>query len=268
MTTITELHNLQGKVALITGGSRHLGFDAADALAEMGCNLILTSRKQENSTIAAETLRKRHHIQVLPLALDICNHEMVVEVIKKAKLWKGKLDILVNNAGGSSGTGSNHLFDRKPEDIKELIMTNLVGTLYCCKEAGRIMVNQGSGKIINIASMAGMIGRDRRIYDQNNMKGQPIDYAAAKAGIIGMTKDLAGLLSPQGVYVNAISPGGFGPRDLPLGFVNDYNEKTPLGRMGHDEKDLKGAILFLASKASDYVTGHNLVVDGGFTIWL
>ncbi len=267
MTTIKELHNLQGKVALITGGSRHLGFDAADALAEMGCDLVITSRELKSAEIAANTIQKRHSIQILPFALDISNHDMVVKVIRQANDWKGRLDILVNNAGGTPRGGPVHLFDRRPEDIKELMMTNLVGTLFCCKEAGRIMVSQGSGKIINIASMAGLIGRDRRVYSQNNMLGQPIDYAAAKAGIIGMTRDLAGLLSPDGVYVNAISPGGFGPRKLPLGFVNDYSDKTPLGRMGQDGKDLKGAILFLASKASDYVTGHNLVVDGGFTIW-
>jgi len=92
-------------------------------------------------------------------------------------------------------------------------------------------------------------------------------FAAAKAGIIGMTRDLAGLLSPMGVYVNAISPGGFGPRDIPPGFVKEYSDRTPLGRMGRDGIDLKGAALFLASPASDYVTGQNLVVDGGFTLW-
>ena len=128
------------------------------------------------------------------------------------------------------------------------------------------MAGQGHGKIINIASIAGIIGRDRRMYERNEMAGQPIDYAAAKAGVIGMTLDLAGLLSPNGVGVNAISPGGFN-RNLPEGFVHDYADRTPLGRMGRDGVDLKGAILFLASPASDYVTGHNLVVDGGFTSW-
>jgi NAD(P)-dependent dehydrogenase (short-subunit alcohol dehydrogenase family) len=111
------------------------------------------------------------------------------------------------------------------------------------------------------------VGRDRRMYERNNMPGQPVDYAAAKAGVIGLTLDLAGLLSPLGVHVNAISPGGFGPRELPPGFVKDYSDRTPLGRMGIDGVDLKGAALFLASPASDYVTGHNLVVDGGFTLW-
>lgn len=265
--TIKELHNLKGKVALVTGGARNLGLDAANVLAEAGCDLIITSRKLENAIISAEKLRSLHGCEVMPLSLDVCEYDMVVKVFNMASQWKGHLDILVNNAGGNVGTGPTNLFDRAPGDIVQMIMTNLVGTLYCCKEAGRIMTSQGFGKIINIASIAGMVGRDRRMYEHNNMKGQPVDYAAAKAGVIGMTMDLAGFLSPSGVNVNAISPGGFGPRELPPGFYRDYSDRTPLGRMGSDKKDLEGAILFLASSASDYVTGHNLVVDGGFTIW-
>jgi NAD(P)-dependent dehydrogenase (short-subunit alcohol dehydrogenase family) len=151
--------------------------------------------------------------------------------------------------------------------VVDLVQNNLLGVLHCCQEVGRIMARQGSGKIINIASIAGIVGRDRRVYQRNGMNGQPIDYAAAKAGVIGMTRDLAGLLSPLGVHVNAISPGGFERRAMPAGFVRDYSDRTPLGRMGRDGVDLKGAALFLASAASDYVTGQNLVVDGGFSLW-
>lgn len=266
-TSIKNMHDLSGKVAMITGGARHLGLDAANILAEAGCDLVITSRKLESAQKAAADLQANHGCDVLPLALDVCEFEMVAEVISKANDWKGHLDILVNNAGGSVGNGPAHLFERDPNDMVALIMTNLVGSLYCCREAGRLMANQKSGKIINIASMAGMIGRDRRMYERNNLKGQPIDYAAAKAGVIGMTTDLAGLLSPLGVNVNAISPGGFESKDMPDGFVKDYSDRTPQGRMGTYGKDLKGAILFLASTASDYITGHNLVVDGGFTIW-
>ncbi|HBE42401.1 MAG TPA: gluconate 5-dehydrogenase [Bacteroidales bacterium] len=265
--TIKELHDLKGKVALITGGARDLGLDAATVLAEAGCYLIITSRKIENARDTAEKLNGLYSCDVMPVSLDVCDYNNVAEVFKIAREWKGHLDILVNNAGGNVGTGPAHLFERAPEDMVQMIMTNLVGALYCCREAGQIMANQGFGKIINIASIAGMVGRDRRMYQRNNMKGQPVDYSAAKAGVIGMTRDLAGLLSPLGVHVNAISPGGFGPRELPQGFYRDYSDRTPLGRMGTDKKDLKGAILFLASPASDYVTGHNLVVDGGFTIW-
>ena len=128
------------------------------------------------------------------------------------------------------------------------------------------MAERKSGKIINIASTAGFVGRDRRMYERYGMAGQPIDYAAAKGGVIGMTRDLAALLAPMGVYVNSISPGGFA-REQPEGFIKDFADRVPLGRMGRDGVDLKGAILFLASPASDYVVGHDLVVDGGFSIW-
>ena len=131
------------------------------------------------------------------------------------------------------------------------------------------MIEQKAGKIINIASIAGIVGRDRRMYQRTGLRQQPVDYAAAKAAVIGMTRDLAAVFAPYGVLVNAISPGGFhGPdRPLPEEFAKAYSDRTPLGRMGRDGIDLKGAALFLASAASDYVTGQNLVVDGGFTIW-
>jgi NAD(P)-dependent dehydrogenase (short-subunit alcohol dehydrogenase family) len=204
---------------------------------------------------------------VLADALDVRHFDQVDAFAQKALAWKGRVDILINNAGGNTKCKSAHLFTRTAEEMETLVATNLLGTLFSCKVFGKIMADQGHGKIINIASIAGMVGRDRRVYERNGMLGQPVDYAAAKAGIIGMTRDLAGLLSPMGVCVNAISPGGFGPRDIPPGFVKDYSDRTPMGRMGRDGIDMKGAALFLASAASDYVTGQNVVVDGGFTLW-
>src|ERR1043166_468706 len=151
--------------------------------------------------------------------------------------------------------------------MAEVISINLLGTLYCCREIGQVMARQGRGKIINVASVAGLVGRDRRMYERNQMLGQAVDYAGAKAGVIGTMRDVAALLAPKGVYVNCISPGGFARGHLPESFVKSYGDRTPLGHMGRDGVDLKGAALFLASPASDYVTGHNLVVDGGFSIW-
>ncbi len=264
--TIQEMFDLRGKVALVTGGARNLGFDMAAALAEAGADLVITSRQLNAAEQAAARLRSEHHRDVLPLDADVRNPSSVKELALKAEQWKGHIDILINNAGGSPGPGPN-LFERSPEEITDLISVNLLGTLFCCREIGAIMSRQRRGKIINIASIAGLIGRDRRMYDRNRLRGQPVDYAAAKGGVIALTRDLAALLAPQGVYVNCISPGGFARENVPPDFVRAYGDRTPLGRMGRDGIDLKGATLFLASPASDYVVGHNLVVDGGFSIW-
>jgi gluconate 5-dehydrogenase len=128
------------------------------------------------------------------------------------------------------------------------------------------MVPQGYGKIINIASSAGLFGRDRRMYQRSAMKGQPIDYAAAKGGVIAMTRDLAGLLSPDGLHVNSISPGGFDKGELPELFTREFADRAMLGRWGRMGSDIKGAALFLASAASDYVTGTAIPVDGGYSV--
>lgn len=262
---VLETFRLDGQVAIITGGARTLGYDMAEALAEAGCHLAITSRELAHAESAAAKLRKGHGVDVLPLALDVRDYERVAAAVHAAAHWKGHIDVLINNAGGGAGKGPRHLFDREPADMVELIHVNLLGTLYCCKEVGKIMQQQGRGKIINIASIAGMVGRDRTMYDRTGLPQQPVDYAAAKAGIIGLTRDLAALLAPE-VYVNAISPGGF-ERGQPPAFIEAYSERTALGRMGRDGIDLKAAALFLASSASDYVTGVNLPVDGGFTIW-
>ncbi len=118
---------------------------------------------------------------------------------------------------------------------------------------------------MNIASIAGVVGRDRRVYPKT-MAPQSVSYASAKSGVIGFSRDLAAYLGPYGIRVNTISPGGF-QRNQPRSFTEAYSKKVPLGRMGQDGVDIKGAVLFLASEASSYVTGHNLIVDGGFTAW-
>ena len=171
------------------------------------------------------------------------------------------------NAGGSSNTSSHHFFDRSDEDIRITVETNLLSVLYCCREFGRIMKQQQSGSIINIASIAGVVGRDRRMYQRAGGGFENlVDYAASKGGIISATRDMAAVLAPFGVRVNSISPGGFdnGCSDI---FQKCYGEDTPLGRMGKGGQELGGAALLLASDAGSYITGHNLMVDGGFTIW-
>ncbi|MBS1801357.1 MAG: SDR family oxidoreductase [Acidobacteria bacterium] len=263
---IVEMFDLAGHVAVVTGGARHLGFDAAGILAAAGCDVAITSRNLARSQESAEKLRQKYSRDVLPIEMDQTCYTDVSEAACRVRDWKGRIDILVNNAGGSANHGAMRLFDRKAQDIDELVRVNLTGLIYCCREFGSLMAERRSGSIINIASIAGLVGRDRRMYDRAGMKGQPVDYAAAKAGVIGLTRDLAASLGPMGIRVNAVSPGGFA-RELCPEFVEYYSDRTPLGRMGKDGVDIKGAILFLACPAADYVTGHNLVVDGGFSIW-
>lgn len=262
-----SLFDLQGKVTVVTGGTRGLGFYMAQALAEAGASVVVTGRDLAGAEAAAAKLRSETGVETLGLALEQQRHDSVVAAFAAAVAWKGRVDLLVNNAGGGVGASAGHLLERDFKDVEGLLALNLTGVLHLCQEAARHMVPRRSGKIINIASIAGLLGRDRQLYERNGMKGQPIDYAAAKAGVIGLTRDLAGLLSPHGICVNAISPGGFARPNLPEGFIRDYSERTPLARMGREESDLKGSVVFLASPASDYITGHNLVVDGGFSIW-
>ena len=266
--SISQLFDLAGQVALVTGGASKLGLDAARILAAAGADVIVTSRSLDKAQDAAAGIAREFGVGALGLALDTAESGSISALAAASAGWRnGRLDILVNNAGGGSGSSVATLFDRDPAEIDRMIGTNLTAVLHVTREVGRAMMARQSGTVINIASIAALVGRDRRIYERPGLLGQPVDYAAAKAGILGMTRDLAALVAPSGIRVNAISPGGFERPEMDPAFVADYADRTPLGRMGRDGHDLNGAILFLASQASAYVTGQNLVVDGGFSIF-
>lgn len=265
--TKDQMFYLKGKTALITGGHSGLGFDMACALAEAGCDIVLTARSEERLLKAADELRHQFQIDVLCIVADQCIYGQVEKAARQTQQFKGHIDILINNAGGGSGASEGNFLKRAPQDMEKLIYTNLLGPLYFCRAVGAYMAEQGFGKIINIGSIAGLVGRDRKMYRQNHKMEQPVDYAASKAGVIGMTRDLAAFFAPHHVQVNCISPGGFDKGELPGSFVDDYGKATMAGRMGKMGEDIKGAALFLSSPASDYITGQNLVVDGGFTVY-
>ena len=261
------MFELKGKVALLTGATMWLGRDMAEVFAKNGSDIIITSRVKEKAQKAADEISEKYGVEAIGLSLDVTSDKSVELLAKKAYGWKGHIDILVNNSGGGSGASEGHIFDRSYESIENMIKTNLTGTIFVCKAVGKYMKEQKSGKIINIGSIAGMIGRDRRMYYNANKMEQPVDYAAAKGGVIALTRDLAAVLAPYNVNVNCISPGGFDKGDLPKEFVRLYGDRTPLGNMGRMGTDIKGAALFLATSASVYVTGINLAVDGGFSSW-
>ena len=187
-SSIKDLYDLKNKVAIVTGGYTGLGYDMACALAEAGCHIIITSRNVDKLDKTIKGISSRYGVDTLALSMDQSVSSQVKEMAVKAHEWKGHIDILINNAGGGSGTEGN-FFKRPSEEVVKLITANLIGVLYCCKEVGRFMADQGCGKIINIGSIAGLVGRDRSIYKNNSKMEQPVDYAAAKAGVVGMTRD-------------------------------------------------------------------------------
>lgn len=263
MTELKNLLSLDGKIALVSGGCRNFGAEMAVGLAEAGAVVIVTARELSRAETGAAELSRQTGKTFIPMQLELTDENSVISLFDKIRERFGRLDILVNNAGGHSKKACGILEKESLEGWKEFIEPNMTGTFLMIREFAKLMMPQKSGSIINIASMAGMVGRDRRIY-ADDMTPNPIAYSAAKAGVIGMTYDCAAYLGEHGIRVNAVSPGGF-QRTQPEHFIRDYSALTMLKRMGRAGHDLKGVIVFLASEASAYITGHNLVVDGGFT---
>ena len=253
--SVKELFNLSGRVAIITGGSIGLGRQMAEGLGEMGANLVLCARKKERCEQAAEEL-KHFGVETLALACDVKNTGDVQGVVEATVSRFGRIDILINNAGTSWGAPVEEM---RLEHWNKVIETNLTGTFLFSQAVGKIMIGQRRGKIVNIASVAGLRGAPPEF--------QAIGYHASKGGVIAFTKDLACKWGIHNIQVNAIAPGWF-PTHMSQIVIERNKEaflkRIPLGRFGGDH-DLKGAAVFLASDASDFVTGHVLVVDGGQT---
>jgi NAD(P)-dependent dehydrogenase (short-subunit alcohol dehydrogenase family) len=254
---VKQLFDLTGRVAIVSGGSMGLGLQMAEGLAEMGANLVLCARKKERCAEAAESLRS-HGVQTVALGCDVREKAAIQQVVEETLDKFGRVDILINNAGVSWGAPVEEM---TLEQWDKVLSTNLTGTFLFCQAVVRAMAAQGSGKIINIASVAGLGGASAEL--------QAIGYHASKGGVIAFTKDLACKWATRNIQVNAIAPGWF-PTHM-SGWIIEHRKdsllaRIPMGRFGGDH-DLKGAAVFLASDASAYVTGHVLVVDGGQTAW-
>jgi len=263
-TSLADLLSFRGRAVLVTGGCQNFGLEISDGLAELGAGLVVSSRQVEKAQRRAEDLRSRYGVETLGIGMDITDEESVRRGFSAAAERFGTLDALVNNAGGH-GSGTTGTLDQEPLGAWEgYLRANMTGTFLCLREYARLMIPQRRGAVVNIASVTSLLGRDRRVYEGLPMMPNPVPYTAAKAGVIGLTYDAAAALGRYGIRVNAVSPGGF-LRGQPQQFVEAYAERTMLGRMGRDGRDLKGAVAFLCSEAASYVTGHNLYVDGGFS---
>jgi NAD(P)-dependent dehydrogenase (short-subunit alcohol dehydrogenase family) len=249
----TQLFDLKGRVAIVTGGSVGLGRQMAEGLAEMGADLVLCARKKERCLQAAAVLQKLG-VEVLALGCDVKDPASIQAVADRAMNEFGRVDILINNAGTSWGAPVEAM---TLEQWNKVIETNLTGTFLFSQAVGKIMIAQRRGKIVNIASVAGLRGSSPKL--------PAIGYSASKGGVIAFTRDLASKWGMHNIQVNAIAPGWF-PTDMSEKVIERNKDALlatiPLGRLG-GPNDLKGAAIFLASGASDFVTGHILVVDGG-----
>ena len=255
---MTNLFDLSGKTAIVTGGGTGIGRQMAQGLAEAGANLVLCARKAERCEQAASELEQLG-VRAIGLGCDVRDPEQVQHVVTKAVEELGGVDVLVNNAGTVWGASPEEM---PLEGWQKVIDVNLTGVFLFSQAAGRVMIERGGGVIVNIASVAGLQGGPPEIINT-------IVYNASKGGVIAFTRDLACKWAQHGIRVNSIAPGWF-PSDM-SGYVLERHEERlkqhiPLGRFGGPH-DLEGVVVFLASDASAYVTGHTLVVDGGESAW-
>jgi gluconate 5-dehydrogenase len=246
--------DLTGKTAIVTGGGKGIGLQMAEGLAEAGANVVLCARQAERCEQAAAEL-ERLGVRALGLGCDVRDPEQVQAVVARTVGDFGAVDILVNNAGTVWGAPPE---DMPLEGWQKVVDVNLTGVFLFSQAAGRAMIGGSGGAIVNIASVAGLHGSPPEITNT-------VVYHATKGGVIAFTRDLAYKWARNGIRVNAIAPGWF-PSDM-ANFVLDrmgeeLKQHIPLGRFG-GSSDLKGPVVFLASDASAYVTGHTLVVDGG-----
>lgn len=253
---VEDLFDLSGRVALVTGGSRGIGKEMAEGLAEAGASLILCARREEWLQETVAEFRTRG-FTVDGVLGDVANPDDAGRMVDAAVARHGRLDILVNNAGVSWGA--------MPEDMpldkwQKVIDVNLTGCFLMAQAAGRAMLKAGAGSIVNISSIAGLTSSANGPFYAG--------YVASKAGLLGLTRELAASWGRKGIRVNAIAPGYFHSRladaviEVYEGWIQENSVMPRVGQPG----ELKGAVVFLASDASSYVTGQTLIVDGGLSV--
>lgn len=257
MKSVKELcFDVKGQTAIVTGVSSGLGVAFAEALAEFGVNLVIAARRYERLIKVSEDLSSKYHVEVIPVKTDVSQEEQVVNMVKTAIEKFGSLEILVNNAGIASLSPS---VDMTLEEWKKVIDINLTGVFLCARTSAREMIKRRYGKIVNIASIYGAVGD---IYSA-------APYYASKGAVINLTRALAIEWAPYKINVNAIAPGFF-PSEMTESIFQDEKalahilSRTPLARTG-EPLDLKAALIYLASPASNYITGQTIFVDGGWT---
>ncbi len=273
--SVPALFSLEGKVAVVTGSLGLIGKNHCRALAEAGANVVVTDLNQQACNDFSNELTAQYSIKSLGIACDITNKESVVALKDRIIEHFLHLDVLVNNAAINDmfenpiAAAEQSKFENYPLELfQQSLDVNITGLFLCSQVLGNEMAKQGSGSIINIASTYGLVAPDQSLYaraDGSQGFYKSAAYPVTKGAVISFTRFLAAYWGHRGVRVNTLSPGGVENHQDAF-FVNNYAKRTPLGRMA-EPTDYQGAIVFLASDASSYMTGANLVVDGGWTAW-
>lgn len=273
MSKITERFDLSGQTAIVTGGAGLLGVEFSRTLAEAGAAVVVADLNREAASEVAASLSSTG-LSASGLGCDVTSPDSVQALVAATLATYGRLDILVNSAAldpkfdPRSRQSHSGAFEDYPFELwQQALDVNLSGVFLCCQAAVKPMLSQGSGVIVNIASMYGLVGPDQRLYQRPDTPNQykPAYYTVTKAGVLGLTKYLAAYYAGRNVRVNALTPGGvYNGHDET--FLQAYAARSILGRMA-EKDEMNAALLFLASSASSYMTGANLVVDGGWTAW-
>lgn len=276
MTDVRDLFDLTDRVVIITGGAGLLGTQHGEAIAAMGGTPVLVDIAADRAAAAAETITATYQRPALGLGVDITSPDQVAALLDRVLETYGRVDVLINNAANNpkmeKGEGREwSRFEQFPLITWEQdIAVGLTGAYLCSQVIGSHLAQQGRGVILNIASDLSLIAPDQRIYRQPGLPDdqqpvKPVTYSVVKAGLVGLTRYLSTYWADRGVRVNALSPGGVANNQDPA-FVQRLTNLIPMGRMACQD-EYQAAIIFLVSDASSYMTGVNLVMDGGRTVW-
>ncbi len=259
-----ELFDLTDSSVLQIGFTGPIGQQFSSILAESGCRLILADINGKEGIPIVENLKKINK-RAEYIKLDVTDEDDVEATIREIEKKYDGPTVLVNTFSKRPTDFNKRFEESEYASWKDVLETNISAMYLVCRAVSRCMKKKGGGSIINVASFLGVVAPDQRCYGKSGLNS-PAAYTTSKHGVIGLTKYLASYLGQHNIRVNSISPGGVNSGGLDEEFVKNYSYRVPLGRMANGN-DLKGPLIFLASKASQYVTGHNLIVDGGLSVW-